>query len=521
VARHLLIRAGMFEVHDVHDARKILVAIALTLAATGCGQEATAAAPDASSLLQPDASTLLQPDASAPLDADVDAAAPDADVDAAPDDPDAGPDADVDARPAPDAGPGPVQVTVFGRWHHPIAGANVIVQTPAGEVYSTTTTDAAGNAWPDLREGDQVTVAMFDETGAETRQRLITWQGVPLGVHLTCGRPENEPLATVSVTGPGLFPGAAYYAAWSSDVAECSEPENVFNIDPSHLEYTVVKACHRAAYLPVRLVAYDANLKELAWALRDDVPIVDGRASVSFPGWHTDVVPITASSLHPHSVYDYFSRAVIFGAHGGESFASEWPITPQGTDNSTGVGQVPVVHYAPAWSFAETTGNRGLANGYGSRRVVRSSRGPLPSSFTTDHATAFLPSIVAVTRDDADPARFRTRFSFGSDGDPHVLAAVYDFSIQASELERWIVVAPGGSPTVKLPALPDALVAFRPVGGPLDRSIDLFDASDLEYRDLVQESDRLIDRPYDRTSLPRRESERTTRWLRVDLDTGI
>lgn len=364
-----------------------------------------------------------------------DAASPDATTDAATD-------AGVDA--SPDAADPVVRITVLGGGN-PIPGVDVVWSDAAGAVVTHERTDATGSTSEPLAAGGAVTVAVATPDG----NIAVTYAAVEPGddLRLVLGAAPPDPISDATITWPGPFTGAARYRVSLGCVA-------LDTADPTAPTTTSLpRACLGSDQrVTATAVALDGNDAALAWAIADDVAVTAGTpTAIALGAWQAGAplaVTLTnppagavAAQLDPHGFIDGLD-------HGGAVARAGATAGGFALSSSVPAGVLDRLGYV----VLVTTGAalHGLAVG----------RDDVPTAASHDLATALLPGLGPVTPSGVD-GRLVMTWTAGTATSADGLVVLTSWT-DGPQRGAWYAVAPPtAAGSLTLPALPEALAAFR------------------------------------------------------------
>jgi hypothetical protein len=412
----------------------------------------------------------------------------------------------------PDAGPtNGAAVTVYDFRGNPVPDTDVVVQGSDGRVKRASKTDADGKAIVEVASGDQVTAVSlgWGEDFGPLRQ-FVTWQAVEPGDALQLGKPAvaYSKLGTLTVHVPGLVPGALAYRARSTGhfVDECPEEDREEHPDRRPLTYDVFRGCHRdPAHLPVLLEAIGEQDIPLAYAYQRALPTGSPELTASFAAWKTDFLSFHAEVAHlPERTP--VEHLLSLDTDEGERFETQRASAP---DSGSVAILAPLGLRADAWTYAAMVTDLRL----GDRWRVHRGAMPLPARVETDYANDFIAGLEALSYDDGiEPHRIETNITLGA-GEPARTAVIVSHElVWPDHAEQWLVVAPGGTTSIRLPELPDSLAEFRPELDRVYTRVTLVDASDLDYVDVRRHPATLMDAGELLSSLPVKATDRTLRF---------
>ena len=373
---------------------------------------------------------------------------------------------------------GLVTVSVFDDGS-PLPDRAVVFQDASGEVTASLKSGPDGKVASMLAAGGMITVAY----GTSVRQ-LVTIVGVAPGDTIEIGEHDNDEegagdtAALARVTLPGSLDGGARYSV--------------------DLGVGAIEPRQGVARLPVlrRFVGADGGFSVLGLAYRADgrpaafsfletsLATPDaGDVAVTLPAWRTDFqgidlalgrlegdLHVTTGELTTIAKEQQFSRASARVDPSGEGMTK--------------------VHFDVPGPLATTMSYR-LELGYGAsndRAVLVRRLAAFPDVVGVDLGTMLLPRVSAAhTEPTSEPARPRLGWT-ATGGSNDADALVVQLAWPRTKEHVWTILAPPSSRAgLRVPALPEALRAWRPDGQPVQLSVALVDSTEISgYADARQ-----------------------------------
>lgn len=366
-----------------------------------------------------------------------------------------------DDRPIDGLTEGPITITVSGA-SGPIADTDVIIHDASGLPTARLVTGLDGRASPTIHAGAMVTVLLNDHGNL--------YRATMVGV-----RPDDQLLFTsprlpVETVGTAMISIAAYAGA-SVYVIE-SSCASIYTANVSEpIELEVRSNClARDRTLVVLASARDANGDLLAVTSVRDLPW-EAPMNVTLPAWR-DPASFTLLPRSPPPGATSVWLEVLYEVDGlllGQSRV-ERAIAPGGEATM-------VIRYATG--FADRIETRlGVQFGAerGGRSVLTQRRDALPATAEVDLTRDLLPRVLPPTSDRTDPQRPVMSWTLEDDGAAGADCAIAELEWTSETTERWRMILPAEVRTATIPALPEALFAWRPGGSPREGDVELFDA---------------------------------------------
>lgn len=364
---------------------------------------------------------------------------------------------------------GRVTVTVYDEGS-PASGRWVIFQDPEGAVVRAERSGADGKASADVAAGSMVTVAL----GTSLRA-LTTIAGVQPGDALTVGEAEEDEsvaavVGTARVRFPSAYPGAvAYTASLGVGATEAVDPTAPVPL-PVLARFLV--GGEKFAALGQALDASGAPLAyAFAWVPWDAAAKPGAEVDARLGAWSRDfrTFEIALVNAPPGARAAEVRFAIL--AHEDDRFETR----PARVDLSGGRGEA--TFHAPRPLGAEALSRVELAFGGSDEAILVRREEVAAARAEIDLSAALLPRVSSATVAPT-PLAARPLVAWKVAGDAGGAdALVARVAWPATREHVWTIVAPPGTTRLRLPALPDALAAWRPDGRATTVAAALVDTS--------------------------------------------
>jgi hypothetical protein len=348
-----------------------------------------------------------------------------------------------------DAGPATVHIVD----DVPVVGRDVVFQTSDGSVVTHAQTGADGVASAEVSPGGMVTVVRADGSAA----RALTVMGVQPGDHLEMGwrYTRSVLLGEASVTGPGAFAGAAVYVVQ----VPCAAVYTASLSAPIVMDIT--STCLDAdGRLQLLGVAHDASLVPVAFSYVRDIDFGAHAAAVTLPAWRTDWQDVAVELRNPPEAASDVSASLRLrrstSVLQGDSVSRSWTTGALSFPLRLPRGFADAVNYEVEVASVPGRPNERSRQGLSGTWPATA----IPPTLPVDATVDLLPRLHTPVLDATDPVRPTVTWS--ATGDIAGTTALR-VEITWAASRTWAIVAPPGVPLpLTVPALPDALAAFRP-----------------------------------------------------------
>lgn len=358
-------------------------------------------------------------------------------------------------------GPASVRILEDG----PVAGRDVVFQASDGSVVSHAQTAADGAAAAEVSPGGMVTIV----DAGDSAVRALTVVGVQPGDVIDVGwgwrLQRSVLLGPVSVTAPA-HAGAAVYVLQ----VPCAAVYTASVSAPIAMDVT--STCVDAdGRLHLLGVARDASAFPMAYSFVRDIDFSAHAAAVTLPAWRTDWQNVTVELTNPPGAVSDASASLTLepstSTLSGESVYRSW---------TAGTLSFPL--QLPR-GFADAVRYEVLVSSLPGRPTERSRQAvsgtwpaaTIPPKLPIDATADMLPRLHTPVLEATDPARPRVTWTATGD---LAGATALRVEIDWGRSFTWAIVAPVDAPLpLTVPALPDALAAFRPPGTAVTR-VDVF-----------------------------------------------
>ena len=360
------------------------------------------------------------------------------------------------------AGPPRVRILEDG----PVAGRDVVFHAPDGSVVTHVQTGADGVAAAEVSPGGMVTIVY---TSGET-VRALTVMGVEPGALVDVGWgwriARAVLLGKVSVTAPGAFAGAAVYVLQ----IPCASVYTGSVAAPIAMDVT--STCVDAnGRLQLLAVVHDGSFLPKAFSFVRDIDFGAHTAAETLPPWRTDWQDVAVELGNPPDAVSDASASLTLrpstSSLQGDSVTRSWTGGTLSFPLRTPRGFADAVSYeVDVWSIPGRPSERSRQGVFGTWPATG-----IPPTLSVDAAADLLPRLHTAVLDATDPARPRVTWSATGD---IAGATALRVEIAWGRASTWAIVAPAGTPLpLTVPALPDALAAFRPPDAAATR-VDVF-----------------------------------------------
>ena len=363
-----------------------------------------------------------------------------------------------------DAARGPASVRILE--DGPVAGRDVVFHAPDGSVVTHVQTGADGVAAAEVSPGGMVTVVYTESSTVRALTVMDVQPGdvIEVGWGWRLGR--SVLLGEASVTAPGAFAGAAVYVLQ----IPCAAVYTGSLAAPIAMDVT--SSCVDAnGRLQLLAVVYDGSFLPKAFSFVRDIDFGAHTAAVTLPPWRTDWQDVAVELRNPPASASDVSASLTLrpstSSLSGDGVSRSWTGGALSFPLRLPRGFADAVSYeVNVWSIPGRPGERSRQGVFGTWPATG-----IPPTLSVDAAADLLPRLHTPLLDATDLARPRVTWSATGD---IAGATALRVEIAWGRASTWAIVAPAGTALpLTVPALPDALAAFRPPDAATTR-VDVF-----------------------------------------------